>query len=200
MKQRVQLLLVGLALCAPSLCSAQVVDSENNKLRLEGFFRLGFAGEVDAEVGSTTFESDLELGFGLGAGLEYLLHPNFSIGARGQVLFTEVGVDNSDHSAIDFNIVPKGRFPLEEAPVSVYASIPFGLSIISSEVGSDESDTETGFNIGVLFGVDFFVSSTLGFLVELGYQWHFFSRQALGTEIDLTAGNLLLQAGAKFAF
>ena len=201
MKRRLQILFVFVLLGAPSVCVAQTSRAEDNKLRLEGFLRLGFAGEVDAEFGSTTRESDLEVGFGFGGGVEYLVHPNFSAGARVQVIFTEVEADDSNHSAIDLNLVPKARFPLPKSPVAMYLSLPLGLAIISSEVGEDDGDTETGFNIGFLFGAEGFITPTFGLFGELGYQWHFFSRQPLiGPEIDITAGNLLLQAGAKLAF
>ncbi len=179
---------------------AQTVDPETHKLRIEGFGRLAFAGEVDVEVGSTTFESDLEVGLGFGAGFEYVLHRHFSAGARIQALFTEVEADSSNHAAFDFNIMPRARFPLPDGPVAIFVALPLGLSVIDSELGDGADDTETGFNIAILFGTDFFVSESIGFLVEMGYQWHFFSRQAIGRELDVTAGNLLLQAGLKFAF
>jgi opacity protein-like surface antigen len=167
---------------------------------------LGVAGEAD--IGPA--EDDMQLTWG--AGLHYL-HPlmkYFAIGGQLSVQSwtTEVFDDsNADANVwVDLVLLPAGLLPVADN-VQLQLLVPFGLTFDfwGEDFNGAEIETAVGFTIGVLAGVQFALSDSVGLLAEIGYITHSFEHDveadgplALGGEFDVDTGQLAIHLGAFF--
>ncbi len=175
--------------------------------RLEFFGKFGFAGNLNLSVSDGTRtedvgDLDLDPTLGGGLGFTYLIVKYFGIGGRFQV--GRITADDPDADdgilAFDFALVPRGRFPFSRDRVAVYLALPLGATLFVSEADSADED-ESGFNVGVMPGFEFFVSNRFGFFAEVGFQYRTFSQTGgLGAELDFAFTELSLAVGGKLAF
>ena len=173
---------IGLsAFALPGLSLAQAVDmdfSSPRSFRIEGFGQLGFGSEFSAQANDETGgTSDLDLIGSFGGGVQLLLNETFSIGGRLKLSFSELETDGTDGvniSTVDVMFVPRGRWPLNGDKAVLYASLPIGFSIVSTEVVRDESEVEPGLTFAALLGFQYLFSDALGFFGEFGHQWHYY--------------------------
>ncbi len=178
-------------------------------------FMLGLAGEVEFEGPAVLGfvlegEDDLEPTLGGGIGADLPLHKYFLLGAMfGFHSWIWDGAEdaNWDRSfLLDFSLVPKGRYPFKNAPVSLYVGLPVGLCLNlfdEDNVAPAEVDVGLGLNFSALFGVLLELSDSVGLLAEIGYTLHSFSHDvepaAGGTiEVDVFMEQFALNVGVYF--
>ena len=163
-------------------------------LTIYGGARLGFGGEAAYDPGAS---DDLITTFGLHAGADYVIIPNFALGGELRMLSfnTDFNDDfeNGRSLLFDFVVRPRGRYVFEGMPLEVYGTLPLGMTIPSINEDWNASG-KAGFTLGFGAGANYFMSDKLGFGGELIYMKHWFkveSNVASGT----TASDLSVALG-----
>ncbi len=148
-------------------------------LHFSTFFALGAGGEFDLED-DASFDLDATVGLGLRLDVPVLKY--LAIG--GQVGFNFWKLEDAEDrdTLIDLpDLVVRGRVPIElrRGLLEPYAAFLIGGTI--SVIGEDDNkDSAYGWNVGLLFGLNYFFTDVLGILFELG--WH---RHAATHDFDL---------------
>ncbi len=184
-------------------------------LRLYGGLRFGVAGEAEFEADNgASADEDLLTTFGGQVGLDYLLMEHLALG--GELRLAGVNTEPRDDLdvgrdlIIDIVLKPRVRFALSEA-FEIYGTLPFGLTLISTndDLSSSVVDTSQGpgFNLGVGGGVTYLFTDRVGINFEMAYLMYWYGQTTEATvlgrtgkrEIDVSWGQFTLFANLVFA-
>lgn len=161
-------------LCAAALsllggvsnASADLDDNDRyDPRRLYGGLWLGFGGDAEID-GDDNFAGDLETTVGGQVGLDWVTARYLSLGFEGRI--GAVKWKAADRSKlIDLDFKPRLRFPLDNAPVELYLTLPVGLTIPRlGDIGEQDGDGDLGWNIGGGAGVNVFFTESFGLNAE----------------------------------
>jgi hypothetical protein len=95
-----------------------------------------------------------------------------------QASFWQVDGFNSDRSTLlDASFFLQGRYAFDagRSAASIHVLVPVGFtaSFPNDDVDPDgEADTGFGWNIGVLFGIEYYLARSVGLFLELGFMHH----------------------------
>lgn len=171
-------------------------------VRIPFFVKLGFAGSLSASADDRDLGSaDLNPTVGGGAGVTFVIARFFGIGPRLSINRLQAdGADVGDNGilAVDLAIAPQVRFPFSNGRLAVYGVVPFGVTVFQSE--ADDSESEVGFNLGLMGGFEFFLGRRFGLFAEIGFQGRFFSESAGPVDVFYTISDASLAVGGKLAF
>lgn len=153
-------------------------------IRLGLKLHLGGGGNMEADwdgAGGMDWnqDDDMEVTVGFALFGEYSILRYFSIGLDlGFYWFAtdEMEDNNTDRNAwIDFSPVFKGRYPLLDNKLELYAKFLVGLTItVPSDDSEDDYGLETGagWNVGLHFGASYEFYEGLGAFAEIGWLGH----------------------------
>jgi hypothetical protein len=195
-------LVIGAATLGASKASAQ----DANALHLSSFFGLGFGGAWDVDVAGTSTGGDLDATVGLGLRFEVPLLDYLTIG--GQLGFNFPKIDGQDDRQkwLDLpDLIVRGRYPVRLGPgvLEPYVGFLIGgtVSMLKfSATGDDIKDTAYGWNVGVLFGAQYFFNDRFGALFEIGWQRHAANHSQSTAFGDIDVSYSANQAVMNFGF
>jgi len=198
--------------------------------RLTIFGVTGFGGalddvETEAEANGNTNSSetdfeDMQATFGFGAGYEYPLARNITLGGRlSAVWYRSDRMEDSDFDRfilVNIDAAPKVRLPILRGEGEVYATVPVGLTLnpenddMEEDIFGQEADIGTGisWNISLLGGIHYSFSSNIGGFIEGGFynqaiHWTAEAENTAGTDVEVdVTGNFAqfgLNAGISIA-
>jgi hypothetical protein len=182
-------------------------------IRLGGHVSLGLGGEYEQKFVATgqSINEGLAVTYGLDAFVDLPVHRYITLGAVAR-FSSYAGADwaqaNLDRgSLLDLALQPKVRYPFlsNSTLIEIYAGLPLGLTLgsMSDDLsqGSIEFQSGTGLTVGVLAGVNVFLSNTLALTFELGYVRHSFTSDAtakgagVSTDVAMSLGQVRLNGG-----
>lgn len=143
-------------------------------LRLYGGFNLAVGGELqrESDLFAVQVSPDLDPTVGLQFGVDYVLHDYFSIGGETRFLFFKTDGDDGRNLLWDLDVKPRGRYAFTKIPLELYGALPLGLTVAGID-GPTEGGA--GFNVGLLFGANWFFTKNMGINAEIGWQFHRFN-------------------------
>jgi len=153
---------------------------DRHQVKIKPMF--AFAGETEGEWeggASGKIEHDNLATLGVGASYEYPLHRYVTVGG----LFAfysfnteELDDDKNDRSTgLSFDVLIRGRYPLVNDRLELYAQLPVGLSVtipnsdFEDYQGVSEAVAGVSWNIALEVGAQYFFTDSIGALVELGW-------------------------------
>jgi hypothetical protein len=192
-------LFMGALGAAPSLASAQDADA----LRLSTFFGLGVGGTGQVETGAFTVESDLDATVGFGLRLEVPVLEYLTLGGQLGFNFMKIdGVDDRDPLLDLPDLIVRGRYPIQlnSGLLEPYVGFLVGGTLHILGEG-DNKDTAYGWNVGVLFGAQYFFTDMVGALVEVGWHRHAANHNVAGdADAKFSMNQAALNFGVSFLF
>jgi hypothetical protein len=102
---------------------------------------------------------------------------------------------------VDANVFFRGRYPvpLEHGFFELYAGLPVGFSaLIPSDDAGTDAETQPGWNIGLLAGMQYFFGGPVGVMAEMGWLRHEWINSDSPTEITGTTNQFVLNLGIAF--
>lgn len=182
---------------APSEASAQ----DANALRLSGFFALGAGGTGKADS-VIDVESDLDATVGFGVRLDVPVIDYLTVGAQFGFNFMKIdGVDDRDPILDIPDLIVRGRYPIELGGGLLEPYVGFLIGGTIHILGEDDNkDTAYGWNVGVLFGAQYFFTDHFGALVEVGWHRHAATHDAGGPDIGFSMNQAAMNFGVSYIF
>lgn len=134
--------------------------------------------------------------FGANGGIQYLVLDWLGLGAHYQALF-ELGSKVTYH---DVDAFLQFIFPSSQLNDNseLFLTVPAGFSLMTD--GSEVFSTGKGFNLGALFGGNYFFSEYVGATFEAGYIYRRIATKAGVKEIALNFHEIALNLGLVFRF
>lgn len=167
---------------------------EEGTSRVSAFGNFGFGGEADGEIRNTDDDeevadiddADMETTNGFGAQWSYGILKNVTVGGRATLNWfsTDSWADQDiDRSMLlNIDVVPRGRYPLSGVPLELHLAVPVGVTLNFPndeldqdldfgpiDVGEVEYATGVSWNLSVLGGATYWITSTFGAFVEGGF-------------------------------
>jgi hypothetical protein len=181
-----------------SAASAQDPDD----LHLSGFLALGFGGEWNVDGGPITVDGDLDATVGFGLRLDVPLLEYLTVGGQIGFLFPKLDGVDSRESWIDLpDLIVRGRYPVRLGNGLLEPYVGFLIGGTISVLGEDDlKDTAYGWNVGLLFGAQYFFTDVIGALFELGWHRHAANHEGDLGDLDYSANQAAMNLGISVLF
>lgn len=205
--------LVALALLVLS-SEARAQEREDRSPRIAVNLALGFAGELDTQIGDSRADVDLDPTVGFDVRGELPVLDFLAVGVWFEMLGVLTDTNGAEREeTVGFDAYVRARWVFEVIPsdlfIEPYVLLPLGFTagILPDDDGSGD-DVWAGWNTGVLAGAQILHGSGFGGYLELGWRHaEVYDRRSvtilgttLTTDLALTMNELALNFGAVYAF
>jgi hypothetical protein len=159
------------------------------RFRLYGGLRLGVGGTMHVEDDTkSALDVDLKPSYGLQLGAELVPVRFFGIGFETRFIWFNEKNGLTRDLLIDFAVKPSFRFALRRIPLEFYGALPIGVTIPSADdpnsADTFDVDFHVGGNVGLVAGMNYFVSPHMGLNFELGGLIHWYGANAVDAAGD----------------
>jgi len=171
-------------------------DGQPDAVELTGWFGIGAGGTAES-----TISVELDPTIDLGARLEApVVTEYFVIGGQFQMSFWRPAPENDRSTWFDFDAIFKGRtiFDVGGYALELYGVMPVGFTV--STRGGGPIAAGPGWNIGLLFGTQFYFLEDLAFVLEMGWQHHHTWHNTSLGDIDYKANQFVMNFGIAIPF
>jgi hypothetical protein len=156
--------------------------------------------DLEATGLSEEIENDLDVTPGFGVGADFGVHEYIALGLMFRFLSMSGDGSSVDVTVLDFDLLPRLRYPFKKKAGEIYLGVPVGLSLFMADV--EGAEDELGWNISVVMGGLFRLSDSFGLFTELGYLIHNVneSQTVAGMDVDMSTslGQIGLSFGAAY--
>jgi hypothetical protein len=197
-----------------SAATAEAQEREDRSPRVAVNLALGFAGELDTQVGNSRADVDLDPTVGFDVRGELPVLDFLAVGVWFEMLGVLTDTNGAEREeTVGFDAYVRARWVFEVIPsdlfIEPYLLLPLGFTagILPDDDGSGD-DVWAGWNTGVLAGAQVLHGSGFGGYLEFGWRhaevYDHRSVTILGTTITtdlaLTMNELALNFGAVYSF